>query len=191
MSTLGDPSQELINFPRDVKHAIETRLHVPYVDLRPLTGGTNNRTFMAKHESHAWVVRLEAVGGVQLRRACAAQMLARRAGVAVPEIVAFELDADNTQQYFWMIEMLIPGVHFEPMAFDQPERNALAFHLGQQLRMLHSITVDAFGLMPPDPWDMTQPTFAAWIEHEMTRIPRALKLAGMDLGSVYLGGDAK
>ena len=181
MSTLIDPFQELIGFPRDVKHAIEMRLRVPYVELRPLTGGTNNRTFVAKHETQAWVVRLEAAGGVQLRRAYAAQMLARRAGVAVPEIVDCHLDTHHGEQYMWMIEELIPGVHFEPMAFDQPERNALAFHLGQQLRMLHSITVDAFGIMPPDPWDMMQPTFAASIEHEMTRIPRALKRAGMDL----------
>jgi hygromycin-B 4-O-kinase len=161
------------------QHAIREQLAVPRLDLRPLQGGTNDRTFLATYREQAWIVRFEAAGGLQLRRAYAAQMLARQAGVAVPEIVAARLDADELGAWQWMVEQRVQGVHFVPPAFERGERNALAFDLGRQLRALHAVAVDEFGLFPPDPWGINRPTFAAWIDREAARVAPAAELAGM------------
>jgi aminoglycoside phosphotransferase (APT) family kinase protein len=167
-----------------VSHAIAVQLAVPRIALRPLTGGTNNRTFLAAYRDRSWIVRVEAAGGVQLRRACNAQMLAQQAGVATPEIVAAHVEVDQAEQYAWMVEERIAGVHFEPMAFEPADRHALAVDLGHQLRKLHSVSVDAFGIMPPDPWDLNQRSLAAWLDRETARIGRAIGLAGMQPGTL-------
>jgi aminoglycoside phosphotransferase (APT) family kinase protein len=65
------------------------------------------------------------------------------------------------------------------MAYVRAERNALSFDFGRQLRKLHAVEVDAFGLMPPDPVSINQSTFAAWIDRETSRAGQAAELAGM------------
>lgn len=183
------PGGEQAGVPAAVQHAIAARLAVPRIDLRPLTGGTNNRTFLAEHRDQSWIVRVEEPGGAQLRRARDAQELARRAGVATPRIVAAHIDGDQAEQHQWMVEERIAGVHFEPMAFEPAERNMLAFDLGRQLRRLHGVTVDQFGIMPPDPWRLNRSTFAAWLDRERSRIRGAVELAGMQPGTLPLIAD--
>ncbi len=164
----------------EVRQAIAAQLGVPYIELHPLDGGTNDRTYTARYDSQRWVVRIEDAGGVQLRRAYHAQTLARDAGVATPEIVAAHLDAESSD-YLWVVEERVTGVHFEPTRLRPAERHALAFELGQQLRMLHSVVVAEFGIFPPDPWDLNVATFAAWMDRELERMPGALDRAGMNL----------
>ena len=166
--------------PAALHQAIGVRLGVPQLELQPLSGGTNDRTFQATYQQQSWVVRIEDADGLQLRRAYNAQTLALSAGVATPQIVAAQLEAYDAQPFLWIVEEHTAGVQFFPKQFERAERNALARNLGQQLRLLHGITVDDFGIMPPDPWGITQPTFAAWLDHEISRIGRAMEHAAVD-----------
>ncbi len=164
----------------EARQAIAAQLGVPYIELQPITGGTNDRTYTARYGSQRWIVRIEAAGGVQLRRAYDAQTLARGAGVATPQIVATHLDAESSA-YLWVVEEQVAGVHFEPTHLEPAECHTLAFELGQQLRMLHSVVVADFGIFPPDPWELNVATFAAWMDREIEHIPGALERAGMSL----------
>ena len=186
MNTFDSPNTDPGPFPFAVHRAVAARLGVPRLDLRPLSGGTNERTFRAEHGAQAWVVRIEPSGGVQLQRAAATQTLAQRAGVATPVIVAAQLDPNAPDGYLWLVEEWRPGVHFEPMAFEPAERNALSADLGRQLRALHTVVVDSFGIIPPDPWGITRTTYAAWIDREAARVAWAVEHAGMDRAALPL-----
>src|SRR5690349_9615021 len=112
-----------------VLSAIQERLDVPRLVLRPLNGGTNDRTFVAEYQENRWVIRVEPADGVQLRRAYTAQLLALAAGVATPQIVAAHLDVLEGEPFQWVIETYIQGDQFFPLQFEPVERNALAFDL--------------------------------------------------------------
>ena len=85
-----------------------------------------------------WVLRVEDMPAQQLPRAVAAQRLAQSAGVAVPDIVAFELPEVGTG-YCWSLEHFLPGAAFEHDGFHSQETQAAARDLGRQLRRLHTV----------------------------------------------------
>lgn len=160
---------------------IQRALATTHIDLQPLAGGTNARTFLAIQGTRQWVVRIEEEGGLQLRRAFTAQHLAAQAGVRVPRVLAHNFDTSRAEEHLWSIEEYTDGA---PMMLDLREYDPgiaqrLAVDLGRQLRLLHTTPVDEFGLIPPNPYPSFQ-TFGSWIDFEASRIERALRIAEIE-----------
>jgi aminoglycoside phosphotransferase (APT) family kinase protein len=151
---------ETVGMPRqlDTEHeeGIRRTLGVDSWELTPLGGGTNERTFAAKTEKGEFVVRLEGVGGLQLKRAYNAQQRAARLGVSVPRMIAHNFD--DAQAELWTIEDKVEGRPFYPDQMGEDEARATAVDLGRQLRAVNSATCDRFGLLPPYPYD----SYGAW-----------------------------
>src|SRR5881628_3272028 len=74
----------------EVRQGVAQALGVAAPEFRRLHGGTTDRTFLVSNAGWQWVLRVEKMPATQLPRAVAAQRLAQAAGVAVPDIVAFE-----------------------------------------------------------------------------------------------------
>jgi aminoglycoside phosphotransferase (APT) family kinase protein len=149
-----------------------------------MPGGTNARTFLANAGASAWIVRVEPGDGTQLRRAFSAQQLARTAGVSVPEIIAWELDVPEHRRHVWTVEEYVPGVPFDQ---DLAASNAqhIAADLGKQLRRLHDVPAEAFGLLAPNPYP-TYTSFETWINDEARYIPEAVHAADLDESMIPL-----
>lgn len=179
--------------------AIKGTLNIEILNLVPLGGGTNERTFVAKTEKGDFIVRIENIGGLQLRRAYNAQEKARKLDVSVPRVVAHNFN--NTQAGLWTIEDKIEGVQFYPDQMSDEEAGATAVDLGRQLKIIHSVPCDRFGLIPPYPYasyedwwkadaeqvqrseSLTGPvfkTFQEYIEFKKSKIEEALKILKID-----------
>lgn len=131
--------------------AISKVLNVDILDIAPLQGGTNERTFLAQTNNGEFVVRIEDIGGLQLRRAYNAQEWARSLGVRIPHVLAYSFD--NAKDGLWTVEEKIDGAHFYPDKMNDTNAKATAIDLGRQLRLLHSKSCDKFGLIPPYPYN--------------------------------------
>jgi aminoglycoside phosphotransferase (APT) family kinase protein len=185
--------------PSAVANAVVHVLGAP-VQLHPMAGGTNRRTFLAEAGDARWVVRSDPMPALSLQRAVAAQAVALGAGVRVPTTVAHGVAGEGEAAHMWCVETWHPGAPFDHEHTGTPEARAAIRDLGRQLRALHAVEVDAFGDLPPRPWDV-YPTFEGWVANKRRRVEAAVRLAGGDsalasaierayarLGVLYAGG---
>lgn len=171
------PREQANPFPAELLPTLEVALKTMIFDIHPLSGGTQQRTFLAGTGDGFWVVRLDPAPGVQLQRALVAQQQAHTVGFPTPALAAHDHAITDNGDYHWSIEAFVQGVEFDPPGFDATMRPVVGRHVGEQLRKLHRITLPAFGLLPPDATDQA-PTLAAWLAQRRTRLERALPLAG-------------
>jgi aminoglycoside phosphotransferase (APT) family kinase protein len=133
--------------PAEVRRAVAHALGVAKPVFGRLQGGTTNRTFLVGNAGRRWVLRVEKKPAEQLPRAVAAQRLAHAAGVAVPDIIAFELP-DAGAGYCWSLEHFRVGAAFDHHGFRHQATQDAARDLGAQLRRLHTIKIDGLELIP-------------------------------------------
>jgi len=138
---------QITAIPKEVRQDVAQALGGAMPTFRRLHGGTTNRTFRVTHAGQRWVLRVEALPATQLPRAVAAQRLAQSAGVAVADIIAFELPEAATG-YCWSLEHFLAGAAFEHNGFHSQATQSAARDLGRQLRRLHAIEIDGLGLVP-------------------------------------------
>jgi aminoglycoside phosphotransferase (APT) family kinase protein len=143
----GSFAPQIGTIPEEVRQGVAHALGVSAPAFRRLHGGTTDRTFLVTNAGWRWVLRVETMPASQLPRAVAAQRLAQSAGVAVPDIVAFELPRKETG-YCWSLEHFIGGEAFDHEGFHTSAAHAAAHDLGRQLRRLHMIEIDGLGLIP-------------------------------------------
>lgn len=163
-------------FPVELHLALENALSTLVFDIHPLSGGTQQRTFLAATSDHFWVVRLEKAPGHQLQRAWVAQQMAATAGFPTATVAAHDQTTTAHGDYVWSVEAFVQGVEFDPPGFDATMRPVIGRHIGEQLRKLHSIEIPVFGLLPPDATDQA-PTIGAWLTSQQVRLQQALTLA--------------
>ena len=162
-------------FPLELHLALETALSTLVFDIHPLSGGTQQRTFLAATSDHFWVVRLEKAPGYQLHRAWAAQQMAATAGFPTATVAAHDQTVTANGAYVWSVEAFVQGVEFDPPGFDATMRPVIGRHVGAQLRKLHSVELATFGLLPPDADDQC-PTIGAWLTSQQERLQQAVTL---------------
>ncbi len=150
----------------------------------PLAGGTNQRTYLAQREQQYWVVRAEAEPALSLQRAILAQQLAHKHGVRVPTTIAHDQTPTDTGPYLWSVETFAAGAAFDDTLTSGPEAKRATQDLGQQLRRLHAIEVDAFGDCPPRPYPV-YPSAEAWLMNKRRRVASAVALVGGDLAMTH------
>ena len=165
--------------PAEVCAALADALAAPHLDITPLAGGTNRRTYRVAYQRRRWIARIAPAPAHSLFRACDAQARARAAGVRTPVTVASGVTAAASGSFAWSVETLASGHPFVPDALDPAGALAAAADLGQQLRRLHAVEVDAFGDLPPRPYPV-YPSFGAWVANKARRIPDAVAIAGGD-----------
>jgi len=170
------PREQTNPFPAELLPALETALRTLIFDIHPLSGGTQQRTFLAGTGDGFWVVRLEPAPGVQLQRALVALHQAQAVGFPTPALAAHDRAITDNGDYLWSIEEFVQGVEFDPPGFDATMRPVIGHHVGEQLRKLHHIALPAFGLRPPDATDQA-PTLAAWLAQWQARLEQAIPLA--------------
>jgi len=165
-----------LNLPRAVIVAITSAVGGS-VQLTPLSGGTNRRTYLVAGDHGRWVARVEPAPAHSLQRAIVAQDLARAAGVRTPVTLAQDLALSEQGQYFWSVETFVSGAPFDHAWAGTPADDAAVRDLGAQLRRLHAVEVDAFGDLRPRPYPVYA-SFRAWVENKTKRIAAAAGLAG-------------
>jgi aminoglycoside phosphotransferase (APT) family kinase protein len=143
----GSFAPQIESIPPDVRQGVAHALGVPAPAFRRLHGGTTDRTFLVTNAGQRWVLRVEKSPATQLPRAVAAQRLAQTAGVAVPDIVAFELPRTDTE-CCWSLEHFLAGVAFDHAEAHTQAAKEAARDLGAQLRRLHTIEIDGQGPVP-------------------------------------------
>lgn len=163
-------------FPVELHSVLERTLNTLLFDIHPLSGGTQQRTFLAATSDNFWVVRLEQAPGNQLQRAWSAQQAATKAGFLTAELVAYEQTATEQGDYVWSVEAFVQGVEFDPPGFDATMRPVVGRHVGEQLRKLHSIVLPLFGLRPPGATDQAT-TIEGWLAQQQERLQPALPVA--------------
>ena len=141
---------QIESIPEQVRQGLAQALGVSNPAFGRLHGGTNDRTFRVTSGGRQWVLRVENMPATQLPRAVAAQRLAQSAGVAVPNIVAFELPRAGSG-YCWSLEHFLAGKAFDHTGLHYQATHAAARDLGKQLRRLHTVEIDGLGLIPPEP----------------------------------------
>jgi len=164
-------------FPADLLPTLEAALQTMIFDIHPLTGGVNQRTFLAGTAEGFWVVRLDTMPGVQLQRAIMAQQRALAVDFPIPTLAAHDQTTTATGDYFWSVEEFVQGVEFDPPGFDPTIRPVVGRHVGEQLRKLHSIELPAFGLLPPGETGQT-PGMNDWLAMRRIHLEPALALTG-------------
>jgi aminoglycoside phosphotransferase (APT) family kinase protein len=138
---------QIETIPEQVRQGVALALGVSMPSFRRLHGGTTERTFLVTDAGRQWVLRVETIPATQLPRAVAAQRLAQSAGVAVPNIVAFELPHVGSE-YCWSLEHFLAGTAFDHAGFHSQATQDAARDLGRQLRRLHTVEIDGRGLIP-------------------------------------------
>ncbi len=138
---------QIETIPAEVQQGVAQALDVPAPAFRRLHGGTTDRTFLVSNAGRKWVLRVEKMPATQLPRAVAAQRLAHAAGVAVPDIIAFELPRAE-DGYCWSLEPFLAGAAFDHTGFQHQATQDAARDLGAQLRRLHTIEIDGRGFVP-------------------------------------------
>ncbi len=173
-------SSEPVGVPPTVARAVERALGAEQLDFVAFTTGASRRTFLVRHGDRRWVARVTEAPGEELRRAVAAQQIALAAGVRAPRILAQDLDPGSPGGYLWAVEEFVQGTPFDHQGFDREGTRQASVDLGRQLRLLHAIPMDAFGLVPPRPYEVYA-TFAEWIANQERRVPAALRVSGHSL----------
>ena len=166
--------------PATVARAVERVLGAEQLSFVAFTAGASRRTFLVRHGSRRWVARVAQAPGEELRRAAAAQQIALAAGVRAPHILAQDLAPGSPTDYLWALEEFVRGTPFDHQGFDREGTRRASVDLGRQLRLLHALPIDAFGLVPPRPYEVYA-TFAEWIANQERRVPAALRVSGHSL----------
>lgn len=164
--------------PDSVRKRMEAALGCSTLTAAPAVGGLTGRTFRVSADGQAWIARCEPADGMQLRRAARAQAMARSAGVRAPAVIASDFAPTDAASYVWMIEEHLPGEHWSEEISSGAAR-ALSFQLGEQLRALHAVPMEGYGLLSPSPYPMAA-TFSEWLEQQEADVPEALRLGGLD-----------
>jgi aminoglycoside phosphotransferase (APT) family kinase protein len=164
--------------PEVVKKGIESALGRMLSGAEAAVGGLNDRTFRVTAGDQLLIARCETADGLQLRRAARAQEIARSAGVSAPRVVASDFGPTDPGSYVWMVEEHLPGEHWSD-GIPGEVACALSFQLGEQLRLLHRVPMDAYGLLAPTPYP-TYATFPDWLAHEEGGVEEALRLGSLD-----------
>jgi aminoglycoside phosphotransferase (APT) family kinase protein len=167
-------------FPTAVREAIRHALGAASIQVGPMLGGANQRTFLLSDGAREWIARFERAGGRQLPRIVYAQSLARAAGARVPEVVASDLDAAGPDEFLWMVEERVPGVPFDHHQYDLDALRAIAADTGAQFRCLQSAVLEKWGSLPPSPYPNAV-SYRAMTERWESDAERALRLAGLDM----------
>ncbi len=175
------PNEAVKPFPTELLPTLERALQTMIFDIHPLSGGLNQRTFLAGTADGFWVVRLEALPGTQVQRSITAHQQALAVGFPTPALAAYDQTSTATGDYYWSVEEFVQGVEFDPPGFDPTMRPVVGRHVGEQLRKLHSIELPAFGLLPPSEKPPPAPTMTAWLAQRRTQLEPALALAGQML----------
>lgn len=170
------PTKVVKPFPTELLPTLEAALQTMIFDIHPLSGGSNQRTFLAGTPTGFWVVRLDPMPGMQLQRLITAQQQALAVGFPTPMLAAYDQTITAAGDYCWSVEEFVQGVEFDPPGFDPTMRPIVGRHVGEQLRKLHSIELPAFGLLPPG--ETTQaPTLDEWLSLRQQHLEPALMLA--------------
>lgn len=164
-------------FPTELLPTLETALQTMIFDIHPLSGGLNQRTYLAGTADGFWVVRLDALPSTQLQRSIAAHQQALAVGFPTPALAAYDQTSTAAGDYCWSVEEFVQGVEFDPPGFDPTMRPVVGHHVGEQLRRLHSIALPAFGLLPPGE-NAQAPTIGAWLSMRQQHLEPAFALAG-------------
>jgi aminoglycoside phosphotransferase (APT) family kinase protein len=161
---------------------MEAALGCSALRVVPAIGGLSGRTYRVSADGQTWIARFEPADGLQLRRAALAQAMARSAGVRAPIVVASNFTPTAASSYVWMVEEHLPGAHWP----DRPSRDAaqaLSFQLGEQLRALHAVPMEGYGLLPPSPYPMAA-TFSEWLDQQESGVEETLRIGGLDAGTL-------
>lgn len=169
---------ESVIVPPVVAETVARALGRPDLTFRPAVGGTNARTFVAEQGAERWIMRIEPGDWPQLRRAHAAQDMARAAGVRVPSVMAHDFESVHPEGWSWVIEEYVAGAPFDVRQWDAAGVQAISYGLGAQLRALHAVPMERFGLVEPNPYPAFG-TFGEWIDHQASRIAHGLRIANI------------
>lgn len=171
------PNEAAQPFPTELLPTLETALQTLIFDIHPLSGGLNQRTYLAGTADGFWVVRLEALPATQLQRSIVVHQQALAVGFPTPALAASDQTSTAVGDYYWSVEEFVQGVEFDPPGFDPTMRPVVGRHVGEQLRKLHSITLPAFGLLPPGE-NAQAATIDVWLTMRQQHLEPALALAG-------------
>lgn len=169
------PNETAKPFPAELLPIIEAALQTMIFDIHPLSGGANQRTFLAGTAEGFWVVRFDAMPGIQLQRAIMAQQQALAVGFPAPILAAQNQTTTTDGDYIWSVEEFVQGVEFDPPGFDPTMRPVVGRQVGEQLRKLHSIELPEFGLLPPGETAQTA-SMTDWLAMRRTHLEPALAL---------------
>jgi aminoglycoside phosphotransferase (APT) family kinase protein len=97
----------------------------------------------------------------------------------VPRTVAHGLAEGAGGALFWCAETWHPGEPFDHARAGLPEARAGIHDLARQLRRLHAVELDAFGDLPPRPYEVYA-TAAEWVANKRRRVAAAMRLVGAD-----------
>lgn len=164
--------------PEDVRQQIEAALGGSTLTAEPAIGGLSGRTFRVTADGQTWIARYEPADGLQLRRAAHALAIARSAGARVPAVIESNFTPTDAGSHVWLIEEYLPGEPWTDAVTDDAAR-ALSFQLGEQLRLLHAVPMDAYGLLPPSPYPSIA-TFSEWLAQEEAGVAETLATSGLD-----------
>jgi aminoglycoside phosphotransferase (APT) family kinase protein len=138
---------QIESIPDELRQGVAQTLGLSMPAFSRLHGGTTDRTFRVSNAERQWVLRVEKMPAAQLPRAVAAQRLAHTAGVAVPDIIAFEVPPEGSG-YCWSLEQFLAGAAFDHAKFHSRATQDAARDLGRQLRRLHTVEIDGLGMIP-------------------------------------------
>src|SRR5687767_3644935 len=138
---------QIESIPDEVRLGVAQALGLSTPAFSRLHGGTTDRTFRVSNAERQWVLRVERMPAAQLPRAVAAQGLAQTAGVAVPDIIAFEVPPEGSG-HCWSLEHFLAGAAFDHAGFHSRATQDAAHDLGRQLRHLHTVEIDDLGMIP-------------------------------------------
>jgi aminoglycoside phosphotransferase (APT) family kinase protein len=138
---------QIESIPDEVRLGVAQALGLSTPAFSRLQGGTTDRTFRVSNAERQWVLRVEKMPAAQLPRAVAAQRLAHTAGVAVPDIIAFEVPPEGSG-YCWSLEQFLTGAAFDHAGLHSRATQDAARDLGRQLRHLHTVEIDGLGMIP-------------------------------------------
>jgi aminoglycoside phosphotransferase (APT) family kinase protein len=154
---------EAVKHDAEIEKAITQILGVNNLEVMPLHGGVNERTFLLSSEKQDWALRVEpsksvngSEDGFQLRKSFQAQSMAKEIGVRVPSIVCHNFDQRKEVDLLWMIEEKVEGVAFDNQ-LSESESELASIDLGEQLRLLHTKEFDGTA---PYPYDC----YESWIK---------------------------
>ena len=95
----------------------------------------------------------------------------------MPVILAHDQTQTDIGLWVWSIETFTNGIAFDAALGAGSTAIAAAHDLGEQLRRLHTIEIDAFGDLPPRPYPV-YPSARAWVQNKQRRVATAVTLIG-------------
>ena len=135
------------DFPISIKIEIEQALGIDITRIQRPKSGMWAHTYLIGNEAHQWIVRVQKAPAPRLKKSLLVQKKAASVGMHVPKIIAYRLDTSEKEDYIWIVEEYVCGFEFYPEKFDRETRLAISIDIGRQLRLLHTVKVNGFGLL--------------------------------------------